>query len=142
METSQTESRWTMAQIGSYGDIVFQVSDKSVLTPSKLRQKVSGQWGKHKPIMKKPRPEFGGADARGITFTIILDATLGVRPRKVLERIEEMIEEGFVDYMVIGNKTMGNNRFAITAMTEEWDVVYNGGELAKATLNITLEEYT
>lgn len=131
-----------MAQIGSFGDIAFQVSDKKVLTPDKMRQKVSGQWGKHKPIMRKPRPEFNGADARGITFEIKLDATLGVRPRKTMERIEEMIEEGYVDYMVMGNKTVGNNRFCITSMTEAWDVVYNGGELAKATLNITMEEYT
>lgn len=131
-----------MAQIGSYGDIVFEVSDKRVLTLSKFRQKVSGQWAKHKIITGKPRPEFTGANSRSVTFTIMLDVTLGVKPRKMIERIEEMIENGYVDYMVIGNKAIGNSQFCITAMTEAWDVVYSGGELARAALDITLEEYT
>ena len=130
-----------MAQLGSYGDIVFVTSDKKILTLQNLKQKVGGQWGKHKMINNKPRLEFAGPDSRGITFTITLDVNYGVRPRTLIERIEGMIETGFIDYLVIGNKSMGNNRFAITSMSETWDVIYNQGELARATLDITMEEY-
>ena len=92
--------------------------------------------------MGKPKQEFLGADARGFKFSIVLDATLGVKPRKTMERIEKMIETGYVDYLVIGNKAIGNNRFCITSMSEEWNVVYAGGELVKATIDLTFKEYT
>lgn len=130
-----------MGRIGSFGDLVFKTSDKKVLTPANLRQDVSGQWSTHKVIGNKSRLEFGGADIRKIRFTIVLDINLGVKPRKQLEKIEKMIESGYVDYLVIGNKAIGVNKFAITSMSETWDVVYSGGKLARATLDITMEEY-
>lgn len=127
--------------IGSYGGIYFETSDSRILTPQKLKQKVSGQWSEHKLIGAKSKKEFNGADLRQITFTITFDIMLGVRPRQMLETLEWMIEEGMADYMVIGNKAMGQNKFVITNASEAWDTIYNGGELAKATVDVTMEEY-
>ena len=130
-----------MGLVGSYGILTFETSDKRVLTPAGFRQDLSGQWTKHKVIMSKPKLEFGGAETRKIKFTIKLDVNLGVQPRTQIDLIEWMLENGYVDYLVIGNRIIGINQFAITAMSETWDVVYAHGELAKATLDITLEEY-
>ncbi len=130
-----------MGQIGCYGKLVFETSDKRVLTPAKFKQDLSGQWTNHKVIMSKPQLEFGGAGNRKIRFTIVLDVNLGVKPRTQIDLIEWMVENGYVDYLVIGSRIIGINQFAITSMSEAWDVVYSHGELAKATLDITLEEY-
>jgi hypothetical protein len=128
--------------IGNLGKLItFKTSDKRILTFSNLQQTVSGRWSTHERIMRKPLSEFNGADLRSITFTIQLDAMLGVRPRKTLEKIEKSVENGLTYPMVIGGKKIGKNKWAITKISEKWNVIYNKGELAKATLDISLTEY-
>ncbi|MFR4350582.1 MAG: phage tail protein [Roseburia sp.] len=130
-----------MGQIGSFGPIVFEVSDKRILTLSNIKQQISAQYGEHKLINKKPQKEYLGAGARVLKFTIILDVMLGVKPKDVLRDMEYLTESGFTDYLVIGNRTVGSNKFCITDLSEAWDAVYSGGELARATMDITMEEY-
>ena len=129
-------------KIGNFGKkLVFVTSDKKILTFNDFTQKVSGSWTEHKRIGKKPKKEFTGANARSISFKIVLDATLGVKPKEMLATLEKMVENGTVEYLVIGGKAIGKNRFVITEISETWDIIYNGGELARATVSITMEEY-
>lgn len=131
-----------MAEIGHFGkQIVFEVSDKKVLTFKDFSQKVTGVWSSHKTIGEKPKKEFNGADSRRLSFTVDLDVTLGVRPREVIERLENAVEKGSVEYLVIGGRMIGNCRFVITEVSEAWNVIYSKGELAKASVNISMEEY-
>ena len=60
----------------------------------------------------------------------------------MLESIEQMVETGEAEYFILGNRPVGANRFRITGASETWDLIYNKGELARASLTITLEEYT
>ena len=78
---------------------------------------------------------------RKVTFKMSFSAMLGVRPREMLEKLVGMVEKGKVDYLVIGGKAVGENRFAITDMGETWDTVYSRGELARASVTVTLKEY-
>lgn len=43
--------------------------------------------------------------------------------------------------MVVGGKMVGANRWRITSISEAWNVVYNKGELVKATVTVTMDEY-
>lgn len=131
-----------MSKIGNLGkQIVFKTSDKKILTFNDFKQSVSGRWAVHERIGEKPRSEFIGPGLRSISFTIVLSASNGVRPRKTLEKIENMIEEGAVEYLIIGGEKVGYYKWKITDMSETWDVIYSKGQLARATASITLEEY-
>lgn len=131
-----------MAQIGNFGKlIVFETSDSKILNFNDFQKTVSARWGKHERIGKKPYSEFLGSDLQGLTFTITLNAQHGIRPRKTLEKIEKAVEQGQVETLVIGGKKVGKNKWKLTQMTETWDIILNHGELVKATLNLTLEEY-
>lgn len=132
-----------MAKIGNLGKkIVFKVSDSYILTPNNFTKKVSGKWNQHDIVMNKPKQEFNGASLGEITFDLTLDAMLGVRPRTIIKRLENMVEKGKAETLVIGGKQVGKNDWVITSMSETWDEVYSKGELAKATCSITLQEYT
>ena len=129
--------------IGTLGrNVVFEVSDDRVFTFSELTREVTSRWTNHEPQGVKPKPEFLGAGLQTASLTITLSATLGVRPRDVLERVEGMVEAGTAEYLVIGNRPVGSNPFRLTGSSEAWNTVYNRGELARATLTISLEEYT
>ena len=92
-------------------------------------------------IGSTPHKEYSGPGSRKVSFKMSFDALCGVKPRAMLELLENLIENGTVDYLVIGGRRIGNNRFYISDMSEAWDVVYGGGELERATVSVTLEEY-
>lgn len=128
--------------IGTLGQIVFEVSDKAVLTFKGMTRDVSGRWTEHEVMGVKPKPEFLGPGNQKITLPITLSASLGVRPRKMLELVERMVESGDVEYFIINCRPVGGNPFRLTSSSETWGDMYRHGELAKASLTITLEEYT
>ncbi len=128
--------------IGKYGDVIFETNDRRVLAFRNFTQSVSGRWGSHSLIGKKEKAEFNGPGKRKITFKMTFQEVYGIRPREMLEMLEGIVERGEVDYLVIGGRAVGGNRWAITAMSETWDVVYSRGELAKASVSVTMEEYT
>lgn len=130
------------AMLGKYGDIIFETSDKRILSFKEFSQNISGRWGSHSVIGKKEKMEFNGPAKRKVTFKMTFRAIYGIRPREMLERLEYMVEKGLVDYLVIGGRAVGENRFAITGLSETWDTIYSGGELAKASVTVTMEEYT
>lgn len=131
-----------MGMIGNFGSrITFQTSDQRILTFSGMTQKVSGKYAKHSIQGQKDRPEFTGPGNRSVSFKIVLNVMLGIRPREVLSSIEAAVESGEAEYLVIGGRPVGNNRFYISSVSEAYDVVLAGGEIASATLNVTMEEY-
>ncbi len=128
--------------LGKYGDIIFETNDKRILTFGSFTQNVSGRWNSHSVIGKKEKMEFSGPSKRKITFKMTFRAIYGIRPREMLEKLENIVENGNIDYLVIGGRAVGENQFAITSISETWDTIYSGGELAKASVTVTMEEYT
>lgn len=131
-----------MATIGNLGEyIVFSVSSDKVLTFNKMTQTVKGRWTNHNVIGKKPKSEFLGADIRSLNLSIKLDVMLGVKPIKVLKTLEHAVEDGSIFPFILGGKKVGSNSWVITQMSETWDCVYSKGELIKASVSLTLQEY-
>ncbi len=131
-----------MGVVGNFGSrIVFETSDRKILTFSGMTQKISGKYAKHSVTGQKDRPEFTGPGNRSVSFKIMLDVTLGIRPREIMERIEEAVENGETEYLVIGGRPVSGNKFYISSVSEVFDVVMSHGEIARATVNISMEEY-
>ncbi len=131
-----------MGMIGNFGSrIVFETSDRKILTFSGLTQKVSGKYTKHSVSGGKDRPEFTGPGSRSISFKMILDVSLGVRPRDILSSIEGAVENGETEYLVIGGRPVGANKFYISSVSETFDVILAHGEIARASLQVSMEEY-
>ena len=131
-----------MGQIGSFGKtIVFEVSGDKVFTPNGIQRKVAGRWKQHNILGKTPKSELLGPDADETSCTITLSAEHGVKPRETIERIEKAVKNGETEYLVIGGKKVGSNKTYISSMSEEWDTIWNKGELVKAKINLTFAEY-
>lgn len=131
-----------MAKIGNFGKtIVFEVSGDKVITPKDIKRTVSGRWKQHNVLKKTPKSEFIGPDLDETTMTVVLSAEHGVKPRSTIEKIENAVKKGTPDYLVIGGKKVGSNKVYISSMSEEWETVWNKGELVKAKVNLTFSEY-
>ena len=77
--------------IGSFGGIVFQTSDRKVLTPRGMQQTAGSSWALHDNFGGKQKAEYTGQALRTLSFEITLSAELGVRPRKTLEQLERIL---------------------------------------------------
>lgn len=131
-----------MGAVGNLGSaIVFETSDNRVLTFSGMTQKVSGKYTKHNVIGKKDKPEFTGPGNRSVSFKVLLDVSLGMRPMDIMNSMERAVESGETNHLVVGGRPIGENKFYISSLSEAYDVVMSHGEIARASLNITLEEY-
>lgn len=131
-----------MAQIGNFGKLItFEVSSEKMLALKDLKRTVAGRWKKHEIVGAAPRSEFQGPDLDETTVTAILSAEHGVKPRATIERLEAAARSGEVDYLIIGGKRAGTGKVYISSISEEWDTIWNKGELVKATINITFAEY-
>lgn len=129
-----------MSEIGSYGKkIVFKVSDKKVLTFNSFSRTVKGRWVTHTVIKGKPKSEFLGADAQSVTFNIVLDIALGLKPQEMLDTLVKMAESKTVNALIIGGKVLGN--FKLSSLSETRESIYNGGQLARCTVSLALDEY-
>lgn len=131
-----------MAQIGNFGKLItFEVSSEKMLALKDLKRTVAGRWKKHEIVGAAPRSEFQGPDLDETTITAILSAEHGVKPRATIERLEAAARSGEVDYLIIGGKRVGTGKVYISSISEEWDTIWNKGELVKAAINITFAEY-
>lgn len=128
--------------VGNWGpDVVFSVSDRRVLTFSDMNRSVGSSWAAHSRIGLKDQVEYLRPNLQKLTFTIDLDASLGVRPRTVLELLEHHAERGSVFPFVVGGRRVGRFQWRMTDVSEEWETIYNRGELYRAKVNVTMEEY-
>ncbi len=129
-------------KVGSFGNqLIFRVSDETVMTFKNMKREISGNWGSMDRIGQKPLPYFQGPSLQSITMEIILDASLGIRPRRMLQRIENMVENGQAEVLVVGRQRVGKNRWVILKSSEAWDIVLQKGELYRATVSLTFQEY-
>lgn len=136
----EKKNKKTTAQIGNWGKtIVFRTSDKRILTFQNFNRQVTGKWAKHTAIKKMPRTEFVGPEQDKVTFTMVLSAAHGVKPRDTLKKIRTAVRAGKVNSLVIGKKKLGD--FYITTVSEEWDVVFRKGQLWQASVDVTMEQY-
>lgn len=130
-----------MSHIGSFGKLIFEVSDQQVLTFQRMSRTIEGVWADHELIGKKPRREFLHSACRGVDMEIKLRSSLGVKPYDMLTLIASYVENGVVYPLVIDGKPASKHyNMAILSASEEWDTVISGGKLVQATVTLTFGE--
>lgn len=130
--------------LGALGDVVFISSFK---TPIKVRtfrdfqRDSSARWGTNEIHLQKPRSQFMGPGLDTISFTMQFDARLGMNPRKEAEKLLDYQREGKVLLLQIGGKPLGQGKWKIMNLSQSWEDIDREGNLLKAGLSVTLEEY-
>lgn len=127
--------------IGYYGDIIFESSDKRLLTFSDLNRTTESRWAAHEVIMRKPAQEFLGPGLDTVTFSINLNGRLGVKPRHEMEKWLIKSRAGTADFFFVGGKGLGVNKWIVKNVSQMWGTVLNKGEVLSGKVDVTLEEY-
>lgn len=127
-----------MATIGNWGSAIkFQTSDKRILTFKNMKYNFSARISKHNMINSWPIVEFVGPDLQTTTFTVELNALLGVRPKVIEDKLWYSLAEGVVAPLVVGGRNICS-RAMLTNMSTAYDVVLKKGEIMSMTIDLTM----
>lgn len=127
--------------IGSFGPLVFAVSDKSVLTFTDFRRNSSARWAVHEIYGRYPRAQYIGPGQDDISFAMRFDVSMGVKPRNELSKLTQYCRTGRDEKLIVGGVPMGASRWYIETVGQEWLRFDGKGTLLVATVDVTLKEY-
>lgn len=130
-----------MAKIGSFGDLVFSVSENTVKTFDKISFKTSAKYATHDRHIKRDVQEFLGPGPGNISFTMAFSVFHGTNPLSEVMKLNEMVENGIVERLVIGGRVYGSYKWAISEVMSELKRYDNKGHCWAATAQVTMIEY-
>lgn len=127
--------------IGSFGDIIFEVSFNTIRTFDNFTRSSAGRWSEHEVINQKPPSEFVGPGLDTISFSMRFDVQYGMNPRVEMERLLIMERSGQAEILIIGGKGLGVDKWVITDLRQNWQTVDNQGNVLVGVAEVTLKEY-
>lgn len=130
-----------MGKIGSFGDVAFKVSTKTVETFDGMAWESSAKYATHDRHIQADLLEYLGPELDTISFSMTLSACLGVGPWKEVTKLRKMARKGQVHRLVIGGKVYGSHKWAIEKCSIEMRRFDGQGRLMEAEAKLTLKEY-
>jgi len=125
--------------LATLGGIVFEASAELIRTFGDASHETSGRWTKHEVIGQKPVQDFLGPDLRTLSFSIRLDARLGVDPEAEAAALRESVETGEVLPFVLGGRPVGD--WVAKRSRETWRNITGDGVVTVIIVDLSLEEY-
>ncbi|MEK4713480.1 phage tail protein [Sporosarcina sp. FSL K6-5500] len=127
--------------IGTFGLIVFAVSESQVKTFDGLSRTEAGRWAKHDVVGKKPIAEFLGPDLSTLAFTMRFDVMHGINPRKESDDLIRMARDGKAYQFILGGRRFGLGKWSLQDVKVDFLRVDNRGNVLVAQAAVSLEEY-
>ena len=128
-------------QIGCLGDILFQVSIRTVQTINNMTMSGGADIAEHKRHGMKALTEHTGSSPIKISFNMTLSADLGVDVEKEIDKIIAHTERGSTLPLVVGRKTYGQFRWQIQTYSVSYGAHDTRGNAVLATVTLNLIEY-
>lgn len=126
-------------KIGSLGDIVFEISDKTINTFTGLKISGGANIATHARHNQTALSEFTGATSENISFTVKTYRQLGVEPSDEINLIREYVRTGTALKFVLGKKVIGK-RWLIKSWNATEDDFDKNGTPTSAIINLSLTE--
>lgn len=130
-----------MGQLGSFGEIVFEVSHEKIRSFHDFSRSATSRWNAHERFGQKPRNEFLGPNLDEISFVMRFDVRYGMDPKAEMDRLVSWCREGRAETLIIGGMPIGMDQWTIKSVTQKWITVDGSGRLLVGEASVTLEEY-
>ncbi len=130
-----------MAIIGSFGDVIFEVTTDKILTFNDLEKKSSAKWNEHDIQGNKAKLEFNGPGLIDASYSLLLRAEQGINPLKEIAKLERMQNKGEAYHFILGQKPIAPNKFVITDITSGLRKIDQMGNVLSAEVTVSLKEY-
>lgn len=131
-----------MGVLGTFGDIVFEVSNQRINTFYDFIREATARYEQHQRILQKPKLEFLGPEADQITFTMRFDIRFGITDVKAeMDRLLRKCREGKAETLIIGGFRYGLHKWVVESVRQTMKVFDGNGRLLAGEVEATLREY-
>ncbi len=130
-----------MGMIGCLGEMVFTVSEKTILTLDNMTWSGSARYATHQRHLTNALTEFTGIDPDKISFEMVLSASLGIDPLQEVVKLWGYERSGQAVFLVIGEKGYGKYRWNVISHEEKMVAYDQKGNVTAATVSVNLQEY-
>lgn len=130
-----------MAKIGTFGNLTFSVSDKTVRTFESMNWDFSAKYTTHDRHIQPDLLEYMGPEIESISFSAVFSIFLGTNPYKEIKKLRQMVRDGRAERLVLGGKVYGSYKWVMQKGTAELKRFDGKGNLWAAKVKITLKEY-
>lgn len=130
-----------MAKIGTFGDLTFSVSDKTVRTFESMNWDFSAKYTTHDRHIKPDLLEYMGPEIENVSFSAVFSVFLGTNPYKEIKKLRQMVRDGQAERLVLGGKVYGSYKWVMQKGAAELKRFDGKGNLWAAKVKITLKEY-
>lgn len=127
--------------IGSFGELVFEVSRERVFTYDEYNRESKARYAKHELINQAAVVEYLGRELEEITFNMIFNIRLGVNPAEEAQRARELCHDGIADYLILGNEVIGDNLWTIESISESAEFWDGEGHIIASKIKVKMLEY-
>lgn len=127
-----------MGQVGSLGNVAFEVSSDRVFTWNDCVRDVKSNFAEHEVVEGKSRLQFLGMGLDEFSLAVTLDCSF-CSPEVEMKRFDEMQESGKAHRLIIGGKVFG--RFVLESQTQNRARTDGQGRTMVAYVQLKLKEY-
>ncbi|MFO7153932.1 MAG: phage tail protein [Caldicoprobacter oshimai] len=127
--------------IAVFGPKAFEVTQDKIYTFDGLQYTSSLNTEKQDAAGKKPSTYNKGPALDTFSITIMLDAALGVNPRREIEEWIAIKDAGVAYPFVLGNRPWGSNKWLLVEVQVIAQVIDNAGNILKAEISLKFDEY-
>lgn len=127
--------------IAVFGQKVFQITQNKIYTFDDLQYGSSLDTEKQDATGKKPSTYNKGPGLNSLSIKILLDASLGINPRKEIEEWEEIKDAGIAYPFILGSRPLGKYKWLLVDVQATIQIIDNAGNILKAEVSLKFDEY-
>lgn len=129
-----------VSSLGSFGKIVFRVSQDNLLTPTQIGATISSRCKKHSRIGAVDITEFETRQLKKISLPIKLYRDL-CNVKSTLRELTKICETGEHYPLILARRKIGEHNFYIESFTYSYSQTDGIGNPLVVDVNLSLEEY-
>lgn len=126
-------------EVGSYGNILFQITPEKLLTIKTMSREKKSKWGEQAVLNDLAFSEFRGRELHTISLDIQLVESLGGDITGTLSKLNDILENGENHYLTIGGNLFGDFPYVLEGVSENYDKYHDGFKYVE--LSLSLKEY-
>ncbi len=127
--------------IGSFGDVVFEVSSDRIRTFRDFQIQRSAKYSEHAIHGRKGLLEFSGLSASTASLNIRLDAGLGVNPKEELSTLHDILNNHEALPFILEGEPQGDGLWVLESIGENYEIIDNHGTAIAVEVSLKLKEY-
>ena len=127
--------------IGSFGEVVFEVSDKKVRTFRDFQIQRSAKYSEHAIHGRKGLLEFTGLSPASASMNIRLDTGLGINPEKEIEILRDLLNNHEAVPFILDGEPQGEGLWVLESLDENFEIIDNKGAFTAIQVSLKMREY-